>query len=342
MMHELELGLDTFGDVTIDAAGRRKSGAEVIRDVVERGACWPTRWASTSSASASTTATTSPCPPPRWCWPPSPPAPSASGSARPSPCSAPTTPCGCSSASPRSTPCRTAGPRSSSGVARSPSRSRCSATTSSDYEELFEEKLDLFADLRHEAPVTWQGRTRAPLDRPAGVPDHRVRRPDDVGRRRRQPRVGGAGRPLRAAADARHHRRRPAPASARSSTCTTGRSAELGSPRLPVGVHSPGHVAATDEEAREQLCPHFKAMRDRIGAERGWGPMTPASSSRAPDPAARSTSARPRPSPARSRPRRRRSACDRFDLKYSHGPLPHERDAAQHRALRHRGHPPGA
>src|SRR5690606_17766472 len=35
----------------------------------------------------------------------------------------------------------------------------------SDYEVLFEEKLDLFAQLRTEEPVAWQGTTRAPLPR---------------------------------------------------------------------------------------------------------------------------------------------------------------------------------
>src|SRR5687767_2321619 len=34
-----------------------------------------------------------------------------------------------------------------------------------DYELLFEEKLDLFAKLLEGGPVTWQGRTRAALDR---------------------------------------------------------------------------------------------------------------------------------------------------------------------------------
>ena len=33
-----------------------------------------------------------------------------------------------------------------------------------DYEVLFEEKLDLFSQLRDEKPVTWQGTTRAALD----------------------------------------------------------------------------------------------------------------------------------------------------------------------------------
>jgi alkanesulfonate monooxygenase SsuD/methylene tetrahydromethanopterin reductase-like flavin-dependent oxidoreductase (luciferase family) len=50
--------------------------------------------------------------------------------------------------------------------------------------------------------------------------------------------------------------------------------AELGKARLPIGVHSPGYVADTDAQAREELWPSYKEMRDRIGAERGWGAMT--------------------------------------------------------------------
>src|SRR5690625_7529114 len=49
---------------------------------------------------------------------------------------------------------------------------------------------------------------------------------------------------------------------------------EFGVPELPGGVHAPGFVAATDDEARELMFPHFKANRDRIGAERGWPPTT--------------------------------------------------------------------
>ena len=41
---------------------------------------------------------------------------------------------------------------------------------------------------------------------------------------------------------------------------------------LPIGVHSPGHVAATDEQAKEELWPHYLAMMNRIGRERGWPP----------------------------------------------------------------------
>jgi hypothetical protein len=48
---------------------------------------------------------------------------------------------------------------------------------------------------------------------------------------------------------------------------------QLGKPVQPIGVHSPGYVAETDEQAREELWPDYKRMRDRIGAERGWPPM---------------------------------------------------------------------
>jgi alkanesulfonate monooxygenase SsuD/methylene tetrahydromethanopterin reductase-like flavin-dependent oxidoreductase (luciferase family) len=45
-------------------------------------------------------------------------------------------------------------------------------------------------------------------------------------------------------------------------------------PTQPVGMHSPAHIAETDELAQEQLWPHYRAMMDRIGRERGWSPMT--------------------------------------------------------------------
>jgi alkanesulfonate monooxygenase SsuD/methylene tetrahydromethanopterin reductase-like flavin-dependent oxidoreductase (luciferase family) len=38
-------------------------------------------------------------------------------------------------------------------------------------------------------------------------------------------------------------------------------------------VHSPGHVGETDESAREEFFAGYRAMRDRIGRERGWSPL---------------------------------------------------------------------
>ena len=37
MAHTIELGLDTFGDVTVDGSGRQLSQAQVLRNVVEEG-----------------------------------------------------------------------------------------------------------------------------------------------------------------------------------------------------------------------------------------------------------------------------------------------------------------
>ena len=45
---------------------------------------------------------------------------------------------------------------------------------------------------------------------------------------------------------------------------------QFGTAAYPVGVHSPGFVADTDEQAKELFYPAYKVMHDRIGAERGW------------------------------------------------------------------------
>jgi alkanesulfonate monooxygenase SsuD/methylene tetrahydromethanopterin reductase-like flavin-dependent oxidoreductase (luciferase family) len=49
---------------------------------------------------------------------------------------------------------------------------------------------------------------------------------------------------------------------------------QYGRPVRDIGMHSPGFVADTDEKAREEFWPDYKKMRDRIGAELGWPPMS--------------------------------------------------------------------
>ena len=49
---------------------------------------------------------------------------------------------------------------------------------------------------------------------------------------------------------------------------------QFGHPLQPVAIHSPGYIADTDEEALDTLWPHYKVIIDRIGRERGWGPVT--------------------------------------------------------------------
>jgi alkanesulfonate monooxygenase SsuD/methylene tetrahydromethanopterin reductase-like flavin-dependent oxidoreductase (luciferase family) len=48
---------------------------------------------------------------------------------------------------------------------------------------------------------------------------------------------------------------------------------QFGTVAHPVGMHSPGFVADTDEEAKELFYPRYKVVRDRIGALRGWPPV---------------------------------------------------------------------
>ena len=49
---------------------------------------------------------------------------------------------------------------------------------------------------------------------------------------------------------------------------------QIGTPGLPLGVHSPGHVAETDETAREEYFPAYAVMHDLIGRSRGWPKFT--------------------------------------------------------------------
>jgi alkanesulfonate monooxygenase SsuD/methylene tetrahydromethanopterin reductase-like flavin-dependent oxidoreductase (luciferase family) len=100
---------------------------------------------------------------------------------------------------------------------------------------------------------------------------------------------------------------------------------QLGQPRLPVGVHSPGHVADTDEQAREELWPHFAAQRERIGRERGWPPPTRREFEDAAGPEGAVYVGSPRTVADKIVRNARILGLDRFDLKFSNGTLPHEK-----------------
>ena len=94
-----------------------------------------------------------------------------------------------------------------SGAGRSPSRSPLFGYDLADYEVLFAEKLDLFARLRSEQPVSWEGSTRRPLVEADVHPQDRARHDPHLDRRRRLPRVGRPRREVRPAAHAGDHRR---------------------------------------------------------------------------------------------------------------------------------------
>jgi probable LLM family oxidoreductase len=142
----------------------------------------------------------------------------------------------------------------------------------SDYDILFEEKIELFAELLREKPVTWSGSTRSSLD------DADVFPKTESGRLKTWVGVGGSpqsvirtaryGFPLMLAIIG------GAPDRFAPYVDLYRRAAEqLGTTAHPVGMHSPGFIADTDEEAKEIFYPRYKVVRDRIGRLRGWPPI---------------------------------------------------------------------
>ena len=193
----------------------------------------------------------------------------------------------------------------------------------SQYEELFAEKLDLFAALITQEPVTWQGNTRSSLT------SQRVFPTIESGSLKTWIGVGGSPESVVRAARYRlpmmlaiigGEPKRFAPYVELYHKAL----AQLGMPSLPVGVHSPGYVADTDAQAKDELWPPFKVMRDRIGAERGWGPITRAEFDQeadrgslycgSPETVARKIAATAK-----------MLGIARFDMKYSAGTLAHEK-----------------
>jgi probable LLM family oxidoreductase len=144
-----------------------------------------------------------------------------------------------------------------------------------DYDLLFEEKLDLFAKLVRDQEVSWQGQTRTGLERARIQPPLSPQgmtvwvgvggSPESVVRVVRQDLrlmlaiIGGDPRRFLPYIDL--YKR----------AC-----AQLDKPLRPVGVHSPGFIAKTDEQAREIAWPAYQDMFGRIGRERGWPPTTKA------------------------------------------------------------------
>ncbi|MET1036813.1 MAG: LLM class flavin-dependent oxidoreductase [Aeromicrobium sp.] len=194
----------------------------------------------------------------------------------------------------------------------------------SQYEELFTEKLDLFAALRSEGPITWQGNLRPPLV------DQEVFPKTAAGSVTTWIGVGGSpesvvraaryGIPLMLAIIG-------GPPAQFAPYADLYRQAlqQLGKPLLPIGVHSPGHVADTDEQARDELWPHFAVQRERIGRERGWPPPTRDEFDAGAGPDGAIYVGSPQTVADKIVRNARILGLDRFDLKFSNGTLPHDK-----------------
>lgn len=189
------------------------------------------------------------------------------------------------------------------------------------YEELFEDRLGLLTKLLTNKPVSWEGTTRAPLTDQLVHPAVEQPLPTWVA-------VGGSpgsivraarhglpvmlaiigGAPARFAPFAEMHRTSLA---------------EHGFAPQPIGVHSPGFIAETDQQARDMFWPHFSEVMTRLANERGFLPM-----SRDRYEADATTGALMVGSPE-SVARRiattlRELGASRFSMKYSSGHMPHE------------------
>ena len=193
----------------------------------------------------------------------------------------------------------------------------------SRYEALFEEKLALFAELLNGGPVSWNGQSRSALANQIVYP------PIEAGKLRTW--VGVGGSPESVVRAARHglpltlaiiggspHRFLPFVELYYDSL------ERYGKPKLPVAVHSPGHIAATDEQAKTEVWPHYEAMMTRIGAERGWPPATRAQFEREVGPHGALCVGSPDTVAAKIAQTVKSLGLSRFDLKYSNGTLPHE------------------
>jgi alkanesulfonate monooxygenase SsuD/methylene tetrahydromethanopterin reductase-like flavin-dependent oxidoreductase (luciferase family) len=93
---------------------------------------------------------------------------------------------------------------------------------------------------------------------------------------------------------------------------------------LPIGVHSPGHVGETDEQAREDLWPHYAGLMNRIGKERGWQPIGRAHCEREATEGALFVGS-PETVAAKIVKTVKTLGLSRFDLKYSNGTLSHDK-----------------
>ena len=192
-----------------------------------------------------------------------------------------------------------------------------------DYEKLFSEKLDLFAALLKQGPVNWKGSVRPAISGQTVYP------PVENGTLKTWIGVGGSpesvvravtyGLPMMLAIiggepsrflpfiDLYHRAVK-----------------QIGGEALPLGVHSPGHVAETDEQAREELWPGYKLLHDRIGGERGWGPTSKDRMNMEADMGSLYVGS-PETVAKKIAKTMKTLGVKRFDMKYSSGTLGHEK-----------------
>ncbi|QYN22286.1 Atu2307/SP_0267 family LLM class monooxygenase [Amycolatopsis sp. DSM 110486] len=140
-----------------------------------------------------------------------------------------------------------------------------------DYDELFDEKVDLFSRLLEEKPVTWSGRLRPSLSGQEVVP-HTETGPIPAW-------IGVGGSPESVLRTAKYGMSLMlaiigGPAARFKPFADLFRDVQrrLDKPQKAIGLHMPGHIADSDEDAMEELYPHYVDVLTRVARERGFRP----------------------------------------------------------------------
>ena len=192
-----------------------------------------------------------------------------------------------------------------------------------DYEELFEEKLELLARLRHGTPVTWSGELRPALRNQQVYPTLETSELRTW--------VGVGGSPESVIRAARHGL--PLflaiiggqPSAFKSLVTLYHKAlASFGNDPQPVGAHFHGLVSESDEEALELLWPHYQRTMNRLGAERGWPAASKMRLQASMGPEGAMMAGSPRTVAEKIVRVTKELGLSRVDIKYSQGTMPHE------------------
>ena len=192
-----------------------------------------------------------------------------------------------------------------------------------EYDLLFEERLQIFSQLRDGGEVNWRGSTRTPLENQTVFPKIKAARmkswvgvggsPDSVVRAARYDFplmlaiIGGSPSRFRPFVDLYHESME-----------------KFGHENPEVAVHCPGFIAETDAEAKKKVWPHHQALFARIGRERGWPPMQYDQFEYGASEDGALFIGSPETVAQKIVKVSEQLGINRFDMKYSNGTLPHE------------------
>ncbi|KRM59542.1 hypothetical protein C5L31_000321 [Secundilactobacillus malefermentans] len=142
-----------------------------------------------------------------------------------------------------------------------------------DYDDLFNEKLELYKKLQAETPVTWSGKFRASLKNQEVYPKTEKGEletyigiggsPESIIRAARfgykviLAIIGGQADRFKPYIDLYHQAAK-----------------KYDMPEYPIAVHSHGFIADDGDDAKKVAFKNIKANFDRIGLTRGWAPMS--------------------------------------------------------------------